>query len=99
MSEHLTDFVNDYLDHSPDPEVEAITLYHSIARRFGWAGTFSTRGDAESILERELTDEEWLEVQRSYAWRKAGEIWNESGITWDTITEALSEAGLTPEEA
>ena len=42
----------------------------NIEREFGWAGTFMTRGDVESELGRDLTDDEWSEVQGSWEWRK-----------------------------
>lgn len=41
-----------------------------IEREFGWAGTFMTRGDVESQLGRDLTDNEWEQVQGSWEWRK-----------------------------
>ena len=51
-------------------ESAAMRNVWDIEQAFGWAGTFMTRGDVESQLGRDLTDDEWEQVQGSWEWRK-----------------------------
>ena len=59
-------------------EDEAFRIFWDLRRKFGWAGTFFTRGDCSEWTtdengdydERPLTDEEWEAVQSTYEWRK-----------------------------
>lgn len=67
-------------------------LLYYLMERFGWAGTVVTRADAETEAGRELTDREWSGVRAMRAWRNAPSIWNEDGITWETVRAALDEA-------
>lgn len=91
---NLTEAVTHALDQSEHPEDEAIGLLHYLMGRFGWSGTVMTRKDAESIADRELTEDEWDEVRNTKVWRDAPGLWNESGVTWDGVAEALREAGV-----
>lgn len=86
--------VNSLLDREEQPEEAALALFHSLMQRFGWSGTVMTRADAESIAERDLTEQEWEEVRNQKPWTDAGSIWNEDGITWECIRAALENAGI-----
>jgi hypothetical protein len=77
-------------------EDEAIRLYYVLESRFGWKGTFFTRGDAESAWTEyynqtsEFTDEMWTQVQDSYYWRRAlGDNLTEHG--WELVNSAVGE--------
>lgn len=94
----LTKAVTFALDASDDPERDALNLFNYLRDRFRWSGTINTREDIESVVGRELTDDEFDAVADTRPWRRAGEVWNESGITWDTIEVALSDAGIAPSE-
>ena len=54
-------------------EDEANTLFHMMARKFGWAGGFMMRGDYESqweqMYDEPFTDEVWDAIQGTY-WHK-----------------------------
>lgn len=58
-------------------EDDAIRLYYELSRKFGWQGTFFTRGDAKDSWEnyheqtKPFTDEVWETVRQSYYWRRA----------------------------
>lgn len=86
--------VSHALDASEQPEQEAMRLLHYLMDRFGWSGTVMTREDAESEAGRELTDREWDEVRNTKSWRDAPSIWNEDGITWESVRQALDAAGV-----
>lgn len=88
---HLDDTVDDYLDNSPDPEDEAINLFHHLRNRFGWSGTFMTRADAEEHAGRSLSDEEWGRVWGSKHWNDMPSMWLEMGA-WDGLAFALEAA-------
>lgn len=95
---HLTKMVNDYLDNAEDPEQEALTLLWSLWNRFGWMGVIMTKRDAETVAERPLSDEEFEEITRTWWWRKGASTWHEVGITWDTVRDAVKEAGIQDKE-
>lgn len=78
-------------------EDEAISLYHKFSEKFGWAGTFFTREDAEvSWNERynqegAMPKEAWEATADSYYWRKGlGDLLCEWG--WDLVHQAVGEA-------
>lgn len=82
------------LDQSESPEDDALRLVDELRARFGWAGTLMTRGDAEGEAGRALTEDEWAAVRASRSWRKAAENWHTHGITWDSVHQALTDAGI-----
>ena len=72
---------------------EAMSLYHAMQEKFGWAGTVFQREDVDSAAGRDLTDEEWEKVQDSYEWCKGvPERTTERG--WDVIYSLVDELGL-----
>lgn len=75
-------------------EDDAIDLHHRLARRFGWAGTFFTRADAQERWEQEqdtpFTDEVWEAIRTNYYWRKAIEE-QACSDGWLAIDEAIYE--------
>lgn len=85
-------------------EDEAMALYHTLASRFGWSGTFFTREDAQEAwrnqqfdldtgltADAELPDDVWDAITSSWYWRKGlTDILTERG--WQIIGEAVSEA-------
>ena len=78
-------------------ESAAIRNVWDIEREFGWAGTFMTRGDVESQLGRDLTDDEWGEVQGSWEWRKG--IQEQMAQTgFELIDMMLRDLGLDNDE-
>ena len=85
------------LDASGQPEQDALGLLAYLIDRFGWSGTVMTRLDAESEAGRPLTDREWDEVRNTKAWRDAPTIWNEDGITWESVRQALDDAAVERE--
>ena len=87
--------VSHALDAASDPEADALGLLHYLKGRFGWSGTVMTRADAETEAGRELTDDEWAAVNDTKSWSDAGSVWNEDGITWETVREALHQAGVS----
>lgn len=97
MSANLNEMVGKSLSPGEQGESEAIQLFHYLRDRFGWAGTFMTRNDAESVLGRDMTDDEWIKVQDTYAWSHMGAIWTENGA-WNDVEAALREASLELEE-
>ena len=94
----LNEAVSHALDASDNPESDAIALFHYLMSRFGWTGTVMTREDVESIAERGLTDEEWEAVLSTKEWRDAASMWNEVGVTWDSVYSALDTSGVWTEE-
>lgn len=79
-------------------ENQAMALHHAMAKRFGWAGTYFTRGDCEQYVvdangdydPRPLTDAEWAEVQRTFFWRRMiTDVLTERG--WDIVNDAVYE--------
>lgn len=78
-------------------ETEAIHLVREIFDRFGFVGTYFTREDVESRINRPLTDEEFDRVVETRAWCKGIE---ESMIEhgWDLIDYAVDEAGVAVNE-
>lgn len=79
-------------------ESDAFTLYHKMAHKFGWAGTFFTREDAneafqnirEDVQTGDMTDELWEYVRTSWGWDRMNEILCERG--WDMVDEAVRDA-------
>ena len=90
---HLTNVVDDVLSYASQPEEEARELFLHLSKRFGWTGAIYTREDAEAVLERDMTDEEWEGLSRTGMWIHlparllAG--------TWGAIEFALDDAGIT----
>jgi hypothetical protein len=80
-------------------EDEAFRIYHLMAHRFGWVGTFFTRGDANTMwrdeqddtTQREMPDEMWELVQQTWGWRKYIEQ-RLCEIGWDMVRDAVREA-------
>ena len=81
-------------------EDEAIKLYFTLSNRFGWAGTFFTREDAEGEWQNQtdddlstmsaLPDDVWERIQNTWYWRKGiSEILTEHG--WDIVHNAVWE--------
>jgi hypothetical protein len=77
-------------------EHEAVGVYHELANRFGWAGTFFTRDDAEERWLQEsgedtFSDDNWNDLTSTWYWRKG--IENrlcEEG--WDVVDLAIDDA-------
>jgi hypothetical protein len=51
-------------------EDDAFTLLRQIENQFGWSVTVVTRADAEAILDRDLTDDQWNTLRFSPVWGK-----------------------------
>lgn len=82
-------------------EDEAVRLAIALERKFGWQGTFFTRGDADSSWTEYheqpnvLTDEQWNKVQQSWYWRKGiSQQLVETGLS--IVNDAVYEALLDP---
>ena len=85
-------------------EDEAMTVYHTLARRFGWSGTFFTREDAQEAwrnqqfdldtgltADAEMPDDVWDAIMSSWYWRKGlTDILTERG--WELLADAVEEA-------
>lgn len=85
-------------------EDEALDVFDALRRRFGWAGTFFTRADAEQTWREsyplspgqnaddlEMPDDLWESVQDTWAWNKGlTELLTERG--WDLVNSAVDEA-------
>lgn len=86
-------------------EQDAMRIYHSMARQFGWAGTFFTREDAEVEWQQQtrtdengdepneapLPDEVWETITNTWEWRRGlNDILTERG--WELVGLAVSEA-------
>lgn len=85
-------------------EDEALDVYHVLRRRFGWAGTFFTRADAEQEWQNQqyddttgqtpttaLSDEVWTAIQSTWAWRKGlTDSLTEHG--WTLVSDAVTDA-------
>lgn len=52
------------------------------------------RDDAEFMLGREMTEDEWNTLISSYEWRKAGESEIINDLINDQIADALRECGI-----
>jgi hypothetical protein len=50
-------------------EEQALDLLSMLAQHFGWTYAVKTRTDAEEVLERKLTEEEWGRVSCAKWWR------------------------------
>jgi len=81
-------------------EDEAFKVVHALEARFGWAGTFFTRQDAESQWENDLeatemegaefTDAMWEILRHSKAWnRYVASTMTDAG--WEGVSSALSD--------
>lgn len=78
-------------------EGEAFSILYALAGKFGWAGpTLYTKGDIESYIGRELTDDEWGRVQDTYAWRKFDECISDAA--WELLSDALLDAEVSDEQ-
>jgi hypothetical protein len=93
MTWSLRNAVSFALDSMPDPETEAMRLFHHLRDRFGWAGTIFTRMDVESRVERTITDDEWEAVKDTKYWTDMPSVLCEGGA-WDIVDDAIREAGL-----
>lgn len=86
-------------------EETAITLYHELAARFGWVGTFFTRDDAETEWQAQtrfdengdemntapMPDEVWENIQNEWYWRRGlSDTLTERG--WELVYEAVNSA-------
>lgn len=85
-------------------EDEAFQVFHDLREKFGWAGTFFTRGDAEvewqnlqhddstgETSNAPMPDEVWEAVQNTWGWRK-GIIDRLTEDGWQHVAHAVSEA-------
>ena len=80
-------------------EDEAFRVYYALSQRFGWAGSFFTRGDAEGEWQSQqalaespipFTDELWNDVTNTYWWSKGlPDRMTEDG--WNLVAEAVRE--------
>ena len=76
-------------------ENEALQLFSSLRKKFGWAGTVILREDAESVLGRAMTDAEWRKVRQNNAWQKM----YARNTDWQEFTaKTLISLGVTPDE-
>jgi hypothetical protein len=50
-------------------EEQALGLLYKLGNHFGWTYAVKTRGDAEEVLERKLTEEEWERTRDAKWWR------------------------------
>lgn len=78
----------------PRSDDEALAFLQRIMAEFGWTGTVMTRADVELVVGRELTEDEWANLQGTKAWRDAASTWSEAGVTWDTVYQAIHDAGV-----
>lgn len=74
-------------------EDEAFMVVHVLEERFGWAGTFFTRRDAETqwdgLSEQPFTDQMWDELRNSREWRRTvPSAMTEDG--WESVAHAVS---------
>lgn len=71
----------------------ASTTIRALMAKFGFAGTYFVREDVDSVVDREITDEEWDKVQDSWFWYKGiPDALTERG--WDVLREAVDDAGI-----
>lgn len=73
-------------------EQECVDQVIKWERQFGWTGTYLTRQDAESVMERDLTDTEWETVRTSYHWTDIGEELADLAMGW--IADTLNLVGI-----
>lgn len=74
-------------------ESQGHAALHALMDVFGWTGTVFGRGDVESWLNRDMTDEEWEQVRNHKLWyRFIPEGMVEQ--TWDNIGEVCGELGI-----
>lgn len=85
------------IDISDMSEDDAIYLYHRLAHKFGWNGTFFTRQDAQDSYNEyhnqdgDLSDELWERIRMTWYWRKGlDETLTERG--WDLVHASVMEA-------
>lgn len=65
-------------------ESDGFVIFHHLMKRFGWTGTVFSRGDYQSAIDREVSDDEWEIVKNSWYWTKG--IQSEmTDAGWDTI--------------
>lgn len=81
-------------------EAEALQIFHNLTKKFGWAGTIFTRGDAEQAWNTErfdgpydesavepMPEDVWDAFLCSWAWRKGlSEQLTELG--WEIVADA-----------
>jgi predicted HD phosphohydrolase len=74
-------------------EEQGMDTIRNIFLKFGFVGTYFNREDADSLIDRKMTDVEWERLCDTRAWRKGIE---ETMIehAWDLIEFALDEAGV-----
>lgn len=73
-------------------EEDGFTLVNALESKFGWACTLYTRGDVESYISRDLTDEEWEKVKGDYGWRKFSDVISETA--WTVIGDTVIDQGI-----
>lgn len=75
-------------------QAQAMDLIRTFFNEFGFVGTYFTREDAESRIERQMTDAEWERLRSTRAWRRDIE---EAMVecSWDYIEFALEDAELS----
>lgn len=74
-------------------QAQAMDLIRTFFNEFGFVGTYFTREDAESRIERPMADAEWERLRSTRAWRKGIEEAMVEG-SWDLIEYALEDAEL-----
>ncbi len=70
----------------------------TIMDRHGWAGTVFTRADVESVVQRDLTDEEWATVSGSGGWRKLFDNAYVMDVIWDNIRDLCNDLGIEADD-
>lgn len=76
-------------------EAEGFRLVEELRSRHGWCVAVLTRGDAESTLGRELTDDEWGRLRDDKSWRR-GDLFDDWPDKLDTVLSLLDIEGEDP---
>jgi hypothetical protein len=65
---------------------EGFAILRQLEATLGWTGTVATRGDAESVMGREFTDDEWNTLRETKAWRTYI-----PDAMWDAASEMIAD--------
>lgn len=77
-------------------ESEALTVFYDLRRKFGWAGTIFTRGDAEGEWsnlfpdDSDMPDSVWEAIHSTWAWKKG--LCETDDQAWDLVRDAVQDA-------
>lgn len=77
-------------------ESEALTVFYDLQRKFGWAGTIFTRGDAEGEWGNlfpdtpDMPDDVWEAIQSTWAWKQGLSEANDDAL--DLVRDAVEDA-------